>query len=90
MLKLPNRKKQAYVVERNCKGAITKQPTRIVVFKKHKNLIKELLIQKKNNVWVFDITYLRNIENFSYLSLITDVYFKKTSDSLATVSCLNA
>ncbi|WNI34754.1 IS3 family transposase [Chryseobacterium sp. SG20098] len=64
-------------------------------FKKHKNLIKEYSIQKPNEVWVSDITYLGNRENPSYLSLITDAYSRKivgydVSDSLATESALRA
>ncbi len=64
-------------------------------FKKHKNLIREYSIQKPNEVWVSDITYLGNRENPSYLSLITDAYSKKivgydVSDSLATESALRA
>lgn len=41
------------------------------------NLIKEYNIQKPNDVWVSDITYLGNRENPAYLSLITDAYSKK-------------
>ncbi|NOJ75138.1 IS3 family transposase [Empedobacter stercoris] len=64
-------------------------------FKKHKNLIKDYQCRKPNNVWVSDITYLRNRENPAYLSLITDAYSKKivgfdVSNSLATESCLKA
>lgn len=46
-------------------------------YKKHKNLIKKLLISRVNQVWVSDITYLRIKDKFCYLSLITDVHSRK-------------
>ena len=46
-------------------------------FHKHKNLIKNLIITKPNQVWVSDITYIRLVNGFCYLALITDVYSRK-------------
>lgn len=46
-------------------------------FHKHKNLIDTLLIERPEQVWVADITYVGNRENPMYLSLITDAYSKK-------------
>jgi transposase InsO family protein len=46
-------------------------------FRKHKNLISALEIEKPNAVWVSDITYVGNRTNPSYLALITDAYSKK-------------
>jgi len=42
--------------------------------KKYDNLITELSINRPEQVWVSDITYLRRNNHFVYLSLITDVY----------------
>ncbi|TWW01467.1 IS3 family transposase [Chitinophaga pinensis] len=47
-------------------------------FKKYPNLIKELNLDRANQVWVSDITYLRLVgSKFCYLSLITDAYSRK-------------
>jgi transposase InsO family protein len=45
--------------------------------KKYKNLIKELIINGPEQLWVSDITYIKTREGFSYLSLITDAYSRK-------------
>ena len=66
-------------------------------FYKHKDLIQQLTIEKPEQVWVSDITYLGARNNHLYLSFITDAYSKKivgydVSDSLCTsgvVSALN-
>ena len=64
-------------------------------FHKYSNLIKELEITKPNQVWVSDITYIRTVNGFSYLALITDVYSRKIvgfdlSDSLELAGCIRA
>ncbi len=64
-------------------------------FKKHKNLIEKLKIERAEQVWVSDITYIGRRENPIYLALITDAYSKKivgydVSNSLETVGCSNA
>ena len=46
-------------------------------FRKHPNIIKELIVNRPNQVWVSDITYIGKREKPCYLSLITDVYSKK-------------
>ena len=46
-------------------------------FRKHKNLILEMKINRPEQVWVSDITYIGKRENPCYLSLITDAYSKK-------------
>ena len=46
-------------------------------FRKHKNLISTLEIEKPESVWVSDITYVGTRVNPSYLALITDAYSKK-------------
>ena len=45
--------------------------------KKYPNLIKELNITCSEQLWVSDITYIRTLQGFSYLSLITDAYSRK-------------
>lgn len=43
-------------------------------FPLYPDLIKELAIVRPNQVWVSDITYIRLLIGFCYLSLITDAY----------------
>ena len=45
--------------------------------KKYPNLIKDMIITSSEQLWVSDITYIRTLEGFSYLSLITDAYSRK-------------
>jgi len=47
------------------------------LFNKHSNLVKGLLINKPEQLWVSDITYLKTANGTMYLSLITDAYSKK-------------
>jgi len=44
---------------------------------KYNNLIKDLLINNPEQVWVSDITYIQLRKQWGYLSLITDAYSKK-------------
>lgn len=46
-------------------------------FKKYPNLIREKVITQAGELWVSDITYLRTVNGFSYLSIITDAYSHK-------------
>lgn len=64
-------------------------------FRKHKNLIEGLDINKPEQVWVSDITYVGSRTNPLYLSLVTDAYSKKImgydlSDSLTVEGSLRA
>lgn len=45
--------------------------------KKHKNLIKDLPVVRPDQVWVSDITYVREADRFLYLSLVTDLYSRR-------------
>lgn len=45
--------------------------------KKYPNLIQELPLSSAEQLWVSDITYIRTLQGFSYLSLITDAYSRK-------------
>jgi len=46
-------------------------------FRKYPNLIKDLLIDSSEQVWVSDITYIRLSHGFSYLSLLTDLHSRR-------------
>ena len=64
-------------------------------FYKHKNIIKDVLVNRPNQVWVSDITYIRTVKGFCYLALITDMYSRKIigydlSDSLELSGCTRA
>jgi transposase InsO family protein len=64
-------------------------------FYKYKNSIKEVVINRPNQVWAADITYIRTINGFCYLALLTDMYSRKIvgydlSDSLELIGCVRA
>jgi len=64
-------------------------------FHKYNNLIKDFCPTGINQVWVTDITYIRTINGFCYLALVTDLYSRKIigfdiSDSLELVGSLRA
>lgn len=44
---------------------------------KYTNLVKEMVIDRPEQLWVSDITYIRLINQWGYLSLITDAYSRK-------------
>ena len=46
-------------------------------FYKYKNIIKDVTVNRSNQVWVSDITYIRTVKGFCYLALITDMYSRK-------------
>jgi putative transposase len=43
----------------------------------YKNLIKDLELTAPNQVYVADITYIRTLQGFCYLALLTDAYSRK-------------
>ena len=64
-------------------------------FRKHQNQILDLKINRPEQVWVSDITYIGKRENPCYLSLITDAYSKRimgfnVADNMNTQSSLTA
>jgi putative transposase len=66
-------------------------------FNKYDYLIKDLIPQRSNEIWVSDITYLwlKEKNNFCYLSLITDLYSRKivgycVHQDLSVNGCLEA
>ena len=46
-------------------------------FYKYKNLIKDMVIDRPNLLWVSDITYIRLTQGFCYLNLVTDAFSRK-------------
>jgi len=64
-------------------------------FYKYPNLLKDLDINRPEQVWASDITYIRTNHGWLYLSLITDVYSKQIvgyqlTDNLKTINWMNA
>jgi putative transposase len=63
--------------------------------KKYPNLIQQMDVTSPEQLWVSDITYIRTLEGFSYLSLITDAYSRKIVGyalypTLEAVGCIEA
>lgn len=64
-------------------------------FRKHKNLIEHTQVERPEQIWVADITYVGTRSNPIYLSLVTDAYSKKimgfdVSNSLNAQGAVNA
>ena len=60
-----------------------------------RNMIKDKPLQAPNEVWVSDLSYLRTVEGFVCLALITDKFSRKivgwhVGDSLEAVGCVRA
>ena len=65
------------------------------MFFRYPNLIKDLDINRAEQVFVSDITYIRTKQGFMYLFLITDAYSKQImgwelSDNLKTINAIKA
>lgn len=63
--------------------------------RKYPNLIIDFIPTAPNQLWVSDITYIALVDDFAYLSLITDAYSRKIvgfylSETLAAEGCINA
>lgn len=63
--------------------------------KKYPNLIIGLLLTGAEQLWVSDLTYIRTMDGFSYLSLITDAYSRKIVGyslypTLEAIGCVEA
>jgi putative transposase len=64
-------------------------------FYKYSNRIKDIEINRSNQVWASDITYIRTLNGFCYLALITDTHSRKIvgydlSDRLELKGCVSA
>ena len=65
------------------------------LFRKYTNLIQELDINRAEQVFASDITYIRTSKGFMYLFLITDVYSKQImgwelSDNMKVINAIKA
>jgi len=63
--------------------------------RKYANLIRGMMIDRPEQVWVSDITYIAMADGWGYLSLITDLYSHKIMGycfrmDLSAVGCLDA
>ena len=86
-------RRRRLLVERRRKYAVTTQSFHR--FRVYENLLKDQVPIKPNDVWVCDITYIRQEKGFNYLFLITDAYSRKIvgwelSDNLTVKSALKA
>lgn len=45
--------------------------------RKYPNLVKEIVVNRPDEVWVSDITYLKTDEGNCYLNMVTDAYSRK-------------
>lgn len=64
-------------------------------FKKHGNMAKDIKVERPDQLWVSDITYVGTRKRPSYLALVTDAYSKKilghdVSGSLAVEGSVRA
>ena len=62
---------------------------------KHDNLLKDYKIERSEQVYVSDITYVKSFERTHYLSLVTDAYSRKIvgyqlSDDMSTENVVKA
>jgi transposase InsO family protein len=62
---------------------------------KHENLLKHCKIERSEQVYVSDITYIKSYERTHYLSLVTDAYSRKIvgyqlSDDMSTENVVKA
>jgi putative transposase len=63
--------------------------------KKYPNLVEGIAACASEQIWVSDITYIKTVEGYSYLSLITDAYSRKIvgyclHPSLESAGCIEA
>ena len=64
-------------------------------YKKYPNLTKDIVVNGIDQLWVSDITYIRTLQGFTYLSLITDAFSRKivgyaVSLTLEATGCIEA
>jgi putative transposase len=66
-------------------------------FNKYSNLVKDISVERCNEIWVSDITYLwlKEKDSFCFLSVVTDLYSRKivghcVYEDLSVKGCLEA
>lgn len=77
---------------RRCRTTNSEHP-----YPRYPNLVKELVIDRAEQVWVSDITYVRLGSGFVYLAVVMDVFtrlirgweLRKTLDQFLTLNTLN-
>ena len=65
------------------------------MYKKYKNLVKNSVPTRPEQLWVSDITYIKTENGHNYLALVTDAYSKqimgyKLDNHMKTSLCLEA
>jgi putative transposase len=65
------------------------------MFKKYKNLVKDQVPNRPEQLWVRDITYIKTENGHNYLALVTDAYSKqimgyKLDNNMKTSLCTEA
>ncbi|AQS93147.1 transposase [Polaribacter sp. BM10] len=65
------------------------------MYRKYKNLVKDHVPNRPEQLWVSDITYIKTENGYNYLALVTDAYSKKImgykiDNHMRTVLCLEA
>jgi len=63
--------------------------------KKHPDKARDLILNRPEQLWVSDITYIKTAEGHNYLSLVTDAYSKRImgydlQENLSTTGPMNA
>lgn len=64
-------------------------------FRKYPNISKDIVVDRAEQLWVSDITYIRVTDSFCYLILITDAYSRKVvghnfSETMEAEFCVKA
>jgi len=65
------------------------------MYKKYKNLVKDQVPNRPEQLWVSDITYIKTENGYNYLALVTDAYSKqimgyKLDNHMKTSLCSDA
>lgn len=65
------------------------------IFRKYKNIVKDKVPNRPEQLWVADITYIKTENGHNYLALITDAYSKKImgyklDNHMKTSLCIDA
>ena len=65
------------------------------MYKKYKNLVKDQVPNRPEQLWVCDITYIKTENGHNYLALVTDAYSKKImgyklDNHMRTSLCMDA
>ncbi|QTY27809.1 DDE-type integrase/transposase/recombinase [Flavobacterium sp. CS20] len=77
------------------KVKITSPQLTLTTCKKYKNLVKDQVPRRPEQLWVSDITYIKTQNGHNYLALVTDAYSKqimgyKLDNHMRTSLCKDA